>query len=381
MVFPFYFVLLHLSKNEKIALLGAFLGVFSYANVKIAEDLLKNTGGLFFGLFFIYFFLKAFDEKKKKDLLLAGVSFLLMLATHFSSTAYIVVSVFPFLVLFPIFDLIQTKKLTGEAKISLAIALLIVICASILIIIEPGLITDEGIGTLGIQHLRPGQNLINFSIFQNYSFSLLFIIPGLLSLYQSNKKHLILFVSWLIMSFLLMQPVFVEQHWLFRFELMAYLAIIPLLALGAGYFAKNSILFYLCAAILCGFTLYFFYNTAMHTGPLITDSEWQGLLQLKDSVPANATFGGAFGGVGYWIEAAGLSISNDQNATYLIIQKDRNNVQIPSVYVAQFGRFFVITNQMNRPNQPNRPPDKCGDGVCDPFEKKNEFVCPKDCPR
>ncbi|MFH1785442.1 MAG: glycosyltransferase family 39 protein [Candidatus Micrarchaeota archaeon] len=374
MAFPFYFLLLQISKNKKIAILGSFLGAFSYANVRIMEGLLKNLGGLFFGVFFIYFLLRVFEEKKKRDIILTTLSFILMLGTHFSSTAYIVVSLFPFLLLFPAIDYYEKKSLTTEAKLSFCAAIMILICAIFVLAIRPDLITGEGIGTLGLQNLKPGQNWFNFSILGAYSIMIVFILLGLLNIYKLNKRHFFLFLIWLIMSLLLMQPIFVDHSWVIRFELMAYLVSVPLMAIGALYLISNKPLFYFSILLICLFNFYLFYQMGDALAPIITNEEWDGFLTLHTAFP-NASFTGVSGGIKYWAQAAGLNLTDGKTANFVILQKDRHSVSIPPNPIFHFGRFFILNNMKIK--QPN----PCGDGICDNFEKNNEFICPQDCPR
>jgi hypothetical protein len=382
MAIPFYLLLEFITKSKKTALLGAFLGTFSYASLLIVKDLLKNVGGLFFGLFFVYFLLRAFDNGKKHYAALAIISFLLMLATHFSSTAYLTASVFPFLVLLPFLEYWETRSFTFKAKVSALIVVFIIICAGIIILLDPSLLTDEGIGTLGIQHLAPGHNWFNFSILYAYSFLLIPMILGLFAAYKISKKYALLFFTWLFVSFLLMQPIFVEQNWVFRFEYMAYLVIVPLIALGAEYFVKQEIIFYPCAAIIMLLAFLSFWQSGMQISPIITLEEWNGFLELKQTLPPGSTLTGIFGGVEYWAEAAGFEVLSPEDKpnsgkTFIITQTDRLPSETVSKPIASFGRFKVYRSQ----DFGYSPTNQCGNGICDPFEYKHELVCPKDCPK
>lgn len=375
-VFPIYLLTRYISKDKMIALFAAFLAGFSSANMRIMVDLLKNTGGLFFGVFFLYYFIKLIDEQSKKNIALTIIFFGLMLATHFSSTAYITASITPFLVLLPAYDFLTTKKISNSSKICL-MSLAVIICAALgMNIIYPGLIDETSIGTIGIQELGAKQDMFSTSMYDTYGIFILLVIPGLYVLWKKDVRYFILFAGAMLVAIMLTQPLFVEQSWLWRFVLMSYVIIAPLSAIGVLFFKKRKSLMYLIIVIFSVYTLWMFVEIGASNAfrPIIMEGEYSGLIKLNSEMP-DAVLMGIRGADAYWFEAAGFIILDeppeDMENVYFV--DDGTGKKTPNGEVVEkIGRFTFIKIESLEPE------GRCGDGICDSKEKCS--FCKQDCP-
>ena len=390
--FPLYLLVKYLTKDGRIALFAAFLGAFSSANMRIMVDLFKNIGGLFFGVFFLYYFIRLLDEQSRKNIALTAVFFGLMLATHFSSTAYVTASIIPFLVIYPVYDFLKDKKLSRTSLVCL-VSLGILACATILMLLFiPGLISETSIGTIGLQELRPGQEAVCFSMFEQYGIFSVLIFLGLYEFSKRDRRYLILFGGAILVAFLLTQPFFVNQSWLWRFILMSYVIVCPVAAVGVFYFREKKV-FYGIIAILSIYTLWGFVESGNSEffRPVINEGEYLGLMKLSSQIP-DAVIYGIRGGTAYWFEAAGFNVSDghpdfSSGNVYFVHEESKGKpgmqqqtsisieelVSQGGVVFAKVGRFTFIEME-NLPIKTGR----CGDGICDSNEKCS--ICPEDCP-
>ncbi len=392
-VFPLYLITKYLMKDGKVALFAAFLGAFSSANMRIMVDLLKNTGGLFFGAFFLYYFIKLLDEQSRKNIVLTVFFFGMMLLTHFSSTAYITASIAPFLVIYPIYDFFKKKKLSKASLVCL-ISLVLLICATLLMaVLVPGLMDETSIGTVGLQELRPGQEAVSFSMFEQYGIFSVLIFLGLYELSKKDRRHLILFAGAILIAFLLTQPLFVEHGWLWRFILMSYVVICPVSAAGAFYFREKKVL-YGIIAIFAVYTLWGFVDMGKEFRPLINEGEYLGLLELHSRIPDAVIFGPR-GGIAYWFEATGFNVSDGQpdfSGNVYFVHEESGGMRTlggppqksPNIeeLLEQGGEFFAKVGRFTFIKMTGFEPldilGECGDGICSPNEKCSS--CPEDCP-
>ncbi len=341
--FPVYKIAKYITKDRVIGLFAAFLASFSVSNMFIMGDLFKNTIGLFFGAWFIYLLVKSIKETNMRNASLAIIAFFLMLATHFSSSAYLIFSVTPFLVLLPAYDYIKEKKITKEAKVCLFIIGGMALAGILILLLKPGLLGDYSLGPVGLEYMddsAPGREGINLEIFSTYSIFSLLVFLGIYSSYKIDPKWALLFIPWLLISFLLTQPMLVDNSWIFRFELNSYIPISILAGLGIFYFRKEKSAFYGVMLLMAMYTLYMFAEAGTERTPLITMEEYQGLLLFSAAHP-DAEIIGPVGGLAYWVQAAGLEIVADKTMPpqsldiyiMLSVQQERK----PGVPMQKFG--------------------------------------------
>jgi hypothetical protein len=345
--FPVYKITEQLGKKKDVALLAAFLAAFAPANMFLMGSLLKNVVGLFFGAWFVYFLIKTTDRFTMRDAVFAAISGVLMLGSHLSSSGYIIFTIAPFLVLLPVYEFWKERMLS---KGSLLIFIAGVIALSYLDIN----VSRGNIGSIGIQE---GKGL-GFDLIGEY---LIFMPLVLLGLYNLKREHLLLFLPWLLITFLLTQPFLTEPGWEKRFIWNSYFIVAVLTALGAGALSSKRILFYGLAFILGAYTLAGFVYEGQSMGPIISEEEWHGLLALHKQRP-DITFSMVEGGTAQWVEAAGFNTTlAPMPGTYLLLcDRSEPNLDkwldggcLMTVFVekhtieqsepiAKFGRFYVV---------------------------------------
>lgn len=352
--FPSYMIARRLSGRLDIALLAAFFAAFSSTNMFMAGDLLKNMLGLFFGAWFMYFIIRASDEFSWRDGALACLSAILMLGSHFSSGAFMVLAAAPFLFMRPAMEWRGGGRLSGESMFCLAL-LAMLFCGGLAIVAAKGLASGSSVGVLGL-FCDGGLNL---SIFTEYS---VFLLPVFLGIARLERSRLMVFVPWLFAGFLLSQPFFVEPGWQMRFAWNAYVPVAILSAAGLGYFKDDKKAFLGAAAIVCLLSLSGFVRSGEGISPIIHGDEWEGLLRLHEERPG-MVFSGLAGGMQQWVAAAGFGTTaepvqgsfflvcdssiRDKNSWYegacaMTIRADRAQIgQLP--VEASFGRFHVVS--------------------------------------
>ena len=345
--FPIYKIAKYITNDRRIGLFAAFLAAFSVSNMFIMGDLFKNTIGLFFGAWFIYFLIKAIKETNFRNAGLAIIAFILMLGSHFSSSAYLLFSITPFLILLPIYDYFKEKKFTRESKVCLSILGGMALAGILFLLLKPALLGDYSLGPVGLEYMDDGvpgmpsrPNGISLQIFTTYSIFSLLAFLGIYSAYKLNPKWVLLFVPWLIISFLLTQPMLVDNSWVFRFEMNSYIVISILAGLGVYYFKNEKGAFYGVMFLMAISTLYMFVEAGTERTPLITLEEYQGMLAFAQTHP-DAEILGPMGGLAYWVQAAGLDLA-DTNSP---------NLSSPNVYF-----MFSVQTQP----KPGTPPDQFG---------------------
>lgn len=312
--FPIYKMAKYVTKDRAIGVFAGFLASFSTSNMFIMGDLFKNTVGLFFGAWFVYLTVKSIRETTTRNTALAILAFVLMLGTHFSSSAYLLFSITPLLLLLPIYNFLHEKKITTESLACFAVIGGIGVAAILVILLKPGLLGDYSIGPVGFDYLDDGppgkSDTINLNMFSMYSFFSLLAMLGLYSAYKIDPKWALLFVPWILVSFLLTQPMFVDNSWVFRFEMDTYIPVSILAGLGAFYFRKEKAIFYGVVLLMSLHTLYMFAEGGTQRTPLISLQEYHGMQVFAQSHSGAEIFGPR-GGLAYWVQAAGLETTED----------------------------------------------------------------------
>ncbi|MFP3949639.1 MAG: 6-pyruvoyl-tetrahydropterin synthase-related protein [Candidatus Micrarchaeia archaeon] len=377
--FPIYKIAKYITRDRAVAVFAGFLASFSTSNMFIMGDLFKNTIGLFFGAWFIYLSIKSIRETSTRNTALAIVAFVLMLGTHFSSSAYLLFSMTPLLLLLPIYSFMHEKRITTESLKCFAIMGGIGIAALAVLIIKPGLLGDYSIGPVGLEYLDDGppgkSDSINLSMFSMYSFFSLLAMLGLYSAYRIDPKWALLFVPWIAVSFLLTQPLFVDNSWVFRFEMNTYIPISLLAGLGAFYFRKEKTIFYAVMLLMALHTLYMFMDSGLQRTPLISMQEFQSLSGFAEAHPGAQVFG-PHGGLAYWVQAAGLETTDDPSPapgkyamfsiqrpkpggmggvaqTISIPESELNKISASGSVSAEFGNFVLVeTTGLRKPPRP-----------------------------
>ena len=102
----------------------------------------------------------------------------------------------------------------------------------------------------------------------------LFLIPAVMGLAVLDKKHLMLFLPWLVVAFLLTQEFFTQDIFTFRFGWNTYVPIAILTALGAGFLRKNNPVYYSVIVLLGISVAAGFIHSAQSIHPVITLEEW-----------------------------------------------------------------------------------------------------------
>ncbi|MBD3397743.1 hypothetical protein GF412_01280 [Candidatus Micrarchaeota archaeon] len=374
--FPIYKIAKYVTKDRAVAVFAGFLASFSTSNMFIMGDLFKNTIGLFFGAWFVYLAVKSIRETSTRNTALAIVAFVLMLGTHFSSSAYLLFSITPLLLLLPIYNFMHEKRITTESLKCFAIIGGIGLAALAVLLLKPGLLGDYSIGPVGLEYLDDGppgkSGTINLNMFSMYSFFSLLAMLGLYSAYRIDPKWAILFIPWIVVSFLLTQPMFVDDSWVFRFEMNTYIPIALLAGLGAFYFRKEKAVFYAVMLLMSLHTLYMFTDSGMQRMPLISMQEYQALSEFAKAHPGSQIFGPR-GGLAYWVQAAGLETTDDPSPapgkyamfsiqapkpggmggasqTPSITESELRKISEPGSVAAEFGNFVLVeTTGMHKP--------------------------------
>jgi hypothetical protein len=297
--FPAYLIARRITGKSEAGLAAAFLAAFSATNMFMMGDLLKNMAGLFFGAWFLYFTLRASGRFDARDAIFACLFALLMAGSHFSSAAYVMLAMAPYLVYRPLRDYLG-KSFTRESMFCLGLAAMLAVVG--LAVIWLGGIGLSG-GRLGIVGIYDGGGFSQ-EPFQRYA---VFAVPAILGLLSLERKHLELFLPYVAVGILLAQPFFVDPGWQGRFSWNAYIPVAILAAAGAARFSGDRLLFGGVMLALAAYTLAGFVTAGQSISPIITEGEWEGLLSLHRERPDMA-FEGMEGGMRQWAEAAGFTV-------------------------------------------------------------------------
>jgi hypothetical protein len=300
--FPVYRITEHVAKNKDAALLAAFLAAFSPTNMFMMGDLLKNMCGLFFGMWFVYYLINTTDRFTVRDAALAAASALLMIGSHLSSSAYSMLAVAPFLLIFPAYGYWRKRKLSKESLFSLAMAGMLFLAGSAVILLRGMDVSEGKVGIVGLY----GAGDTALVLLDGYGF---FLIPVFLGFSRLGRERLMLFLPWLAVAFLLTQPYFASEAWTFRFAWNTYPLVAILSAVGIFHFQKQKAALYGLVAILVIHTLGGFVASGQATHPVLETEEWEGMLKLRAERP-DIQLINVGGPMGYWAEAAGLSGSD-----------------------------------------------------------------------
>jgi hypothetical protein len=138
-----------------------------------------------------------------------------------------------------------------------------------------------------------------------------------------KRKHLLVFVPWLAVTFLLTLPLFVNPGWTTRFAWNAYLPVAMLSAIGVGYFYKKEAIFLGIILILGLQVIAGFVQAGQDIHPIIYEKEWEWFLQLRERHPERV-ISGAGGGLSQWLGAAGIPLVNDMEEGTHIIACDQS---------------------------------------------------------
>lgn len=319
MAIPAYLIVKEIGKKDSLALFASFLASFSASNWWIADGHLKNIAGLFFGLFVVYFFIRALQSFDRKNIALLALSFLLMVGSHFSSAAYITAMLLPASAV--ISGYCMARKETGSSafRAGAAFAAISIMSALAIIMVKPDLVSGSSIGTIGLQEgnrfAGPGAPgpvpLVNFALFGNYSVFSLLAFLGIYSLWKKRDFNLFaIFLIWALMSFLLTQSQFVEPSWMKRFEMMGFIPFAILMPLGAAHFGKPE----LAAALLLlasGYTLLDLFQTNAHGLAMpVSSEEYLGLVAFHQAHPAALAVTGDMA-LGYWLHGIGFDVAEN----------------------------------------------------------------------
>ncbi len=371
--FPVYKISEYVSGNKAVGLLAAFFAAFSPTNMFMMGDLLKNEVGLFFAAWFIYFLIRTTDKFEIKNAVLTVLFAGLMVGSHFSTSGYIVFSVAPFLALFPALHYWKEKKLEKEHLFCVGMFAVLLAAGLVIILLKGWDVSSGEVGVVGLY----GHGALSASLIDEYS---IFLIPAFLAVAMLSRKRQALFIPWLVVAFLLSQTLFVRPDWAPRFVWDTYVLVAILAALGAGYFWKDRTAFMGVSIVLLLFVAAGFVGSAQNTHPIIETEEWQGLLELKQEYPdiQLAMIGG--GGLGYWVDAAGIALSPQGEFTLICVSEQNEHNQwleggcqqsaavVPPFLeeevgaTRRIGRFLVVEVDMLpddfRPGwKPEPPPD------------------------
>jgi hypothetical protein len=311
--FPVYKICKYLSKNQAVGLLAAFFAAFSPTNMFMMGDLLKNEVGLFFGAWFVYFLIRTTDKFSMKSAALTILFAGLMVGSHFSTSGYIVFSIAPFLALFPALHYWKERKLEKEHLFCVGMFAALLAAGIVIILLKGWDVSSGEVGVVGLY----GRGDLSASLIDEYS---IFLLPAFLALSGMKMQRRMLFLPWLAVAFLLSQTLFVRPEWAFRFVWDTYVLVALLSALGAGYFWKDRTAFLGVSVVLLVFVAAGFIESAQRTSPVIEEEEWDGLLAFHDMYP-DAEFAMVHGGLGYWVEAAGIDISPEGQFTLICISE------------------------------------------------------------
>jgi hypothetical protein len=331
MAIPAYFIVKEISKKDSLALSAAFLASFSASNWWIADGHVKNIAGLFFGLFAVLFFIRSLASFERRNILLLAASFLLMLASHFSSAAYITAVLFSASLAIAAYSLIRKKTDEPAFRASALFFALSIASALAIIAIRPGLLTGSSIGSIGLQEGgllspppdEPGADappLINFNAFGNYfPFSLLAFAALYIFRKKKDMNMLILFSIWLFASVMLTQRQFVETSWIKRFEMMGFLPFAILIPLGAAHF-ENKLVVYALLAIACAFSAYgLFEGNAHWISAPVSNDEYLQLVAMHAERPDMTVYATDMP-VRYWLHAIGFRVIDPPETGEQVIQ-------------------------------------------------------------
>jgi hypothetical protein len=368
--FPVFKITEFLSGKRDVALLAAFLAAFSPTNMFMMGDLLKNMVGLFFGAWLVYFVIRASERFTLRDAALAALSGLLMVGSHFSSAAYIMAVLFPFLLLRPAYSYWKTRMLTKESVFCLAMTAGLIAAGMATILIKGFDISNGQVGMFGLY----GKGEPALVLFTEYA---VFIIPVLLAFTRMGRGQLLLFLPWLMVTVLLNQPYFVSEAWTFRFAWDAFVFVAVLTAIGVGYFREDRTAFHGVMMLLGILVLAGFADAGQRTHPVIEAEEWEGLVRLHDERP-DIVFSGLHAGVNYWAQAAGFEVVEPHlPGNYLLVCDEGQHRGNPwldeacihgtampleaierSGFEYHFGRFYVMSEESFRLPEDQMPQEE-----------------------
>lgn len=306
--FPVFMIARHISGRWDLGLAAAFLAAFSGTNMLMMGDLLKNMLGLFFGAWFVYFLVRATDRFDTRDAALAALSALLMLGSHFSSGAYVVASVAPFLLLKPAYAIHRGRKLEAGDLLCLA-ALGALAAAAIGVALLWG--WDVSSGKVGVISIHEGG--WNLDYLQRYG---VFFLPMFLALIPMGRERLMLFLPWIGISLILGQGFLAQEGWTQRFEWNSYVLVALLSGLGLGYLRERKA-FWGAFILLGALSLIGFVQAGSGIHPIISQGEWEWLRGLHERRP-DISFARVEGGMQQWLSASGFRAGGPEG-THLLV--------------------------------------------------------------
>ncbi|MBU0532998.1 glycosyltransferase family 39 protein [Candidatus Micrarchaeota archaeon] len=315
-VLPFYLIVKEITNNEKLGVFAALIGTFSGANWWVALGHVKNIAGLLFGLFVIYYFILCMKNFSRKNAVLLALSFLFMVGSHFSSSAYMVAPLMAAAFLILSFVL-YTKSNENARNVCIALILFSFLVATSIIVLKPSLIGDSTIGTIGLQEesntkfspIKQGE-LFRISILEHYSIFSILALLGLYVLWRQNKELFILFSIWIFTSLLFTQPAFVDARWVLRFEMMSFLPFTILCITGLNFFESKPLL-YSIMFLLFIFTTFDFLNTLNDPKMVISNNTYFQLVAFHGSNPDITVYCTMMPEC-YWFHAIGFEVIDGQ---------------------------------------------------------------------
>lgn len=309
-VIPFYLIVKELSGKEELGIFAGLIGTFAGQNWWIACGHVKNIAGLFFGLFVIYFFIKSLKSLTPKNAGLLTLSLVLMVASHFSSSAYIVAAIGASA--FAILVWLLYKKEANEHAIKTCAIIILVsfICASVVLLFKPELIGDSSIGTIGVEEKAFGpRGGIDLSILGIYNVLFLLSLAGLYLLWE-RKELFILFSLFVFVSFILTQSAFVDDSWTTRFEKMSFIPFTILGFYGISYF-KNRIITYGLMVLVVLLVAHGFLGSYNRPAMILSSEDYLELVAFYENAPEMTVYSpddeyGLGKDERYWLNAIGF---------------------------------------------------------------------------
>ncbi|MEM3431570.1 MAG: hypothetical protein QW783_03440 [Candidatus Micrarchaeia archaeon] len=360
-VVPIFLIVHHITKDKDSAFIAALLATMSPINYNILAQTLKEVGGLLIGTTLIYFVLKSFDGKTKsrQNISLIFILTILLNLIHLSSTFYFI----SFISLSLLIIFFYTKKIKNDESGKRSLFILGVILSAILLSFLLRYLLQSHISIenfLSFQDFfRTTINESSFSFYTIhylYIFYLPFIFIFLFNIYSSGSiyKHQILLLVWLLISFILSSSLFISSDWSWRFARMSHILMIILASVTYPSIRRwNGFYAFLLLTTLLIWESATFISSGLVFGPIISESEYQFLVETKSLLPKNAVIisecgvYSAFPCKEYWLVYAGFVIKNkneitDQDDPYLFVE-----IPLDSKYNYYYSRYnfnFSLSN-------------------------------------
>ncbi len=302
---PTFLLTKRLAGDWKAGAIAAFMVLFNPLHMRLLNDLLKNTAGIFFMLCFLYLFLKTCEKPESQYYAASFVFLLLTFTTHIYPSGLSLLVVLGYLV--------ATWILKGafpsrEGRVSLILFGSLIVCLATLLAIMPGAFWKFSKILSFISSFE--EETIDLTFHEVMQIVYLLSIPLILGLTylvndlwreRSGKERLLLISIFAVCSFLSLP--FIPPDWRWRFSLMNFLP----LAFFTGYGlirANHDLPKIVTVALILVISFSSLYDAVLYSqrmGPIINEAGIEELEKLREVLPSDSIII-VHGRIFYWVQ-------------------------------------------------------------------------------